>query len=346
MALKATAMLAVLLLIMSASSAAAADNTVIKLATLAPDGSIWHKVLEEMGSEWRERTDGRVTLRLYAGGVAGDDPDMVRKIRIGQLHASSVTVAGLADIDTAFLVFNIPMFYESDEEFKHVLQGLAEELAARLESKGFILLHWGHGGWVHLFSKQPVRTVDDLKKVKLFSWAGDDRIFNVWKSAGFRPVALASTDILTGLQTGLIDGFPTTPLAALSMQWFRQTDYMLEPGVAPLMGATIISRKAWDRISERDRAAVLEAAERAERRLMREIPQKDEEAIEEMKKRGLKPVGIEPGQRLSEWKEIAEYFAAKMRSSIVPEEIFAAALWHRAEFRDEHSRKAQTESAP
>jgi TRAP-type C4-dicarboxylate transport system substrate-binding protein len=344
--MRATALLAVLLMLMLAAPAAAGDDTTIKLATLAPDGSPWHKALEDMGNEWRERTDGRVTLRLYPGGVAGDDPDMVRKIRIGQLQASSLTIAGLADIDPAFLVFNIPLFFDSDEEFRYVLGQMTEELGARLESKGFILLHWGHGGWVHLFSKQPVRTVEDLKSVKLFSWAGDDRMFHVWKSTGFRPVALAATDILTGLQTGLIDGLPTTPLAALSLQWFRQTDYMLEPGIAPLMGATVISQKAWDRISEQDRALLLAAAQRMEQRLMVEIPRKDAEAIEEMQKRGLKLVSVESEERMAEWRAAAESLAAKMRSGFLPENIFEAALRHRTAFRRHNGSEAQTESGP
>jgi len=209
-----------------------------------------------------------------------------------------------------------------------------------------ILLHWGHGGWVHLFSKQPVRSVEDLKKVKLFSWAGDDTIFQLWKEAGFRPVALAATDILTGLQTGLIDGLPTTPLAALSLQWFRQTDYMMEPGIAPLTGATVISAKAWNQISEADRKQLRESAGRMQQRLMVEIPRKDAEAIEEMKKRGLETVPVESEKLIAEWKEVAAAFAAKMRNGIVPEETFEAALRLRDQFRRAKESEEQTESDP
>jgi TRAP-type C4-dicarboxylate transport system substrate-binding protein len=339
-------LLALLLLALLPAPVEAADKSVIKLATLAPDGSAWHKALEEMGGEWRESTDGRVSLRLYAGGVAGDDPDMVRKIRIGQLHASALTVAGLADIDSSFLIFNIPLFFDSDEEFRYVLEGMTEHLSARLESKGFILLHWGHGGWVHLFSKQPVRSVDDLRNVKLFSWAGDDTIFQLWKKAGFRPVALAATDILTGLQTGLIDGLPTTPLAALSLQWFRQTDFMMAHGIAPLVGATVVSLKAWNRISEADRALLLESAGRMEERLMVEIPRKDEEAIEEMKKRGLEAIRVDSEEMVAEWKKVAEEFSAKMRDGIVPAGTFTEALRLRDAFRRAKKSEDQAESDP
>jgi TRAP-type C4-dicarboxylate transport system substrate-binding protein len=322
-------------LVLAASGSWAADGKVtVKLATLAPDGSAWHKVLKEMGSEWRERTDGRVTMRIYPGGVAGDDPDMVRKLRIGQLQAGALTVAGLGDIDPAFAAFSIPLFFDSEEEFSYVLDKLTDELKARAEAKGYILLHWGHGGWVHLFSNRPIKTAEDLRKAKLFTWAGDDRVFQAWKGAGFRPVALAATDIITGLQTGLIDALPTTPLYALSLQLFKHTDYMLEPGIAPLIGATVISKKAWNRISERDQSVMLEAAERVQQGLMEEIPRIDQEAVEEMKKRGLVVLGVDSEESLTEWRKTAEILADKMSGTIVPENMLQKALRHRTAFRN------------
>jgi TRAP-type C4-dicarboxylate transport system substrate-binding protein len=327
-----------LALALLATGALAADGKVtVKLATLAPDGSAWHKVLKEMGSEWQERTEGRVTLRIYPGGVAGDDPDMVRKLRIGQLQAGSLTVAGLGDIDRGFAAFSIPLFFDSEEEFSYVLDQLTDELKARAEAKGYILLHWGHGGWVHLFSNRPVRTVEDLRKAKLFTWAGDDRVFQAWKGAGFRPVALAATDIITGLQTGLIDALPTTPLYALSLQLFKHTDYMLEPGIAPLIGGTVISKRAWNKISERDRSVMLEAAERVEDRLMEEIPRIDAEAIEEMKKRGLAVVPVESGETMAAWKRVAESLAVEMSGTIVPEDMLRKAMRHRTAFRNDQA---------
>lgn len=335
MSMKGLRPLALLLaLALIATGSLAADGKVtVKLATLAPDGSAWHKILKEMGNEWRERTDGRVTLRIYPGGVAGDDPDMVRKIRIGQLQAGSLTVAGLGDIDPGFAAFSIPLFFDSEEEFSFVLDKLTDELRARAEAKGYILLHWGHGGWVHLFSKTPIKSVDDLRKVKLFTWAGDDRVFQAWKGAGFRPVALAATDIITGLQTGLIDGLPTTPLYALSLQLFKHTDYMLEPGIAPLVGATVISKKAWNKISERDRGVMLQAAERVQQRLMEEIPRIDLEAIEEMKKRGLVVLGVESEENLAEWRKTAKSLEAEMSGTIVPEDMIEKARRYRTAFR-------------
>ncbi len=325
----AIATLSLLLLTLPVSAA----GVRIKLATLAPDGSAWHLVLEEMGATWQERTDGRVRVVLYAGGVAGDEPDMLRKIRIGQLHGASLTTAGFSDVDSAFDVFTIPLFFESWDEFVYVRDKLAPELERRLESKGLKLLHWGRGGWIHLFSKQPVRTVADLRQVKMFTWAGDDGMSGVWKAKGFRPVPLAATDVLTGLQTGLIDALPTTPLAALSMQWFRHTPFMIEPGVAPLGAGTVIDKRVWDRLSEQDRRILLEAAREAERRLAVEIPAKDGEAVAEMQKRGLKVIDVEAEGSRAEWEQLARELADEMRARLVPPEIFDAAQRYRDEFR-------------
>ncbi len=309
----------------------AAAQTKIKLATLAPDGSPWHRQLQSMGQAWQQRTDGRVRLVIYPGGVAGDDPDMVRKLRIGQIQAAALTVTGLADIDPAFNVFSIPLFFDSFEEFVYVRARLTPELSRRLEAKGFVLLHWGHGGWVHFFSKQPVRTVDELRRVKIFTWAGDNTMSEIYKANGFQPVPLAATDILTGLQTGLIDALPSTPLAALSLQWFRQTPYMLDAPIAPLIGATVMSQRAWNKLSETDRRQLLEAARESEPLLDAEIPKKDSQAVEEMQRRGLTVLEPAGGEEAAAWSRVAAAFAEAMRNA--PTEVREAAQRYRDEFR-------------
>ncbi|MGB3564088.1 MAG: TRAP transporter substrate-binding protein DctP [Thermoanaerobaculia bacterium] len=310
--------------------------TVIKLATLVPDGSVWDKALKEMGADWKESSDGRVTLRIYPGGVAGDEPDVVRKMRIGQIQAASLTVTGLSEIDPAFKVFTIPLFYDSYEELLFVLEAMEPYLAAKLEARGFVFVHWGHAGWVHLFSKDPIRQIDDLKQQKLFVWAGQDDMVQWWMRSGFKPVALAATDIMTGLQTGMIEVLPTTPLAALNLQWFRQTPYMHELGLAPLVGATVVTEKAWKKISAADQKALLAAARRTEEQLEKGIPQQDREAVEAMTKRGLEVVAVTDE---TEWREAAAEFADTMREAIVPAEAFDRALAERNRFRSDRADK-------
>lgn len=311
---------------------ASAQNTVIKLATVVPEGTVWHKVLLDLGDDWSRGTSGRVSLKIYPGGVAGDEPDMVRKMRIGQVHAAALTVVGLADIDDSFMIFATPMLLESYDELFHVLDRMEPELKKRLEAKGFVLLNWGHAGWLHFFTKDAVRTVDELKKAKMFVPAGDDRMVQEWKNAGFHPVALAMTDILPGLQTGMIDALPLTPLGVLMMQWFRSTPNMLDVGLAPLVGGLVIQKRTWDKISAADRAVMLKACARAEARLAREIPGQDRSAMEEMKKRGL-TVNTPNAAGMAEWRALAQDFSTRMRGEMVPAEILDMALRERNAYR-------------
>ncbi len=324
--------LLLLLIALLAAPPARAQTTVVKLATLVPDGSVWDKILREMGAEWSRSTQGRVSLLIYAGGVLGDEPDLVRRMRIGHLQAAALTSAGLANIEPSFQVFNIPMYFDSYDELNMVLKKLEPTFKQRLEAKGFVLLNWGHGGWVHFFSRQPLATVEDVKKSKMFVWAGDDRQTQLWKSLGYQPVALQATDILTGLNTGMIETFPTTPVIAMSMQWFRVAPYMVEVGLAPLAGGLVMTRQAWNRIAEPDRARILEACARAERRLAMEVPRQDTSSVAVMQQRGLKVVPVNAAGAAA-WRAAAAQFAGKMRGDIVPADILDLAERERNAYR-------------
>ncbi len=324
--------LAVLAAAALAPAPAAAQTQIIKLATLVPDGSVWDKSMRVMGAEWAASTQGRVNLRVYPGGVAGDEPDLVRKMRIGQLQAAAVTTAGLANIDPAFNVFNIPMFFTSYPELYATLDKLTPLLRQRLEAKGFVLLAWGHGGWVYFFTKQPVASVEELRKCKMFAWAGDDQMITLWREFGFHPVALAATDIMTGLQTGMIDAYPTTPLLGLSLSWYRMTPNMVGVGLAPLVGGLIITKTAWAKISEPDRARIMQGCARLETRLEVEVPRQDTTAVDEMKKKGLKVIAVSPAN-MAQFRGTAEQFANGMSGIKVPPDILALARRERDAFR-------------
>jgi TRAP-type C4-dicarboxylate transport system substrate-binding protein len=322
------------ILILPTVPAHAAGRNLIKLGTAAPDGSVWHRGLQEMAETWKERSGGAVTLRVYAGSVAGDESDMVRKMRLGQLQAGSISIIGLSAIDKAFDVFTIPMFYESYEELFYVMDALEPIMVERLQGRGFVFLGWGLGGWAHLFTKKPVRTVDDIRQMKMFVSAGDDPWVQYWKNNGFRPVPLAVTDIMTGLQTGLIDGLTTTPLAALMLQWYRHAPYMIDIDLAPLIGATIVTDQAWAKVDEKSREPLIASARELEELLKREIPAKDDEAVEEMAKRGLTVMPPEEvGEQVDSWRELAAELALHMRETMVPADVYDLAVKAQAEYR-------------
>lgn len=312
---------------------AAAAPKILKLATLVPEGSVWDKELRTMAAEVEKRTQGRVALRIYPGGVAGDEPDVVRKMRIGQLQAATLTLSGLQDIDDGFAVFGVPRFITSYPELYHVVDALTPMLAQRMESEGFVLLGWGHAGWINLFSRRPVHVPGDLKNQKMYVRAGENEMVQWWKRHGYQPVPLATTDIMTGLQTGMIDAMPSPPLAALTLQWYRPTPYMLDLGMAPMVGATVVSKRAWAGISAADQAVIRQLAQQMGDRLEQVIPDQDRKAIEEMARRGLTVTKPKDAAQQKAWDDAAADFATSMRTEIVPPAVFDAAKAARDGFR-------------
>lgn len=298
---------------------------VIKMATLAPKDSPWHEILKDMAAEWREASGGQVTLRIYPGGVAGDEADMVRKIRIGQLHAAAITNAGLSRIAPETTVLTIPMAVDSWQGLDRVRKTMAPRLESHFEKKGFVVLNWGDAGWVRFFVPGSSPTIGAVQKTKLFVWSGDDRTVEIWKSAGFRVVPLAATDILPGLQTGMITSFNTTPIIALTSQWFPFTESMIDLPWAPLIGATVISQKAWQEVPESMRATLKDIAENTGQRLKLEIRRMEEQAIAEMQKRGLNVIKPTPEQ-IAEWQKVMQSVYPKIRGQLVPADWFDDAL--------------------
>ena len=309
-----------------------AQPVVVKMATLVPDGSSWHQILKETAEKWKTLSGGRVIVRLYPGGVAGDDPDVVRKMRLGTLNAGVLTSVGVAEIDKAVYALGIPMMYASYEEVYHVLEKMRPGLEARLEAKGFVVLNWADGGWVRFFAQKPVATPDDLRALKLFSWAGDNESVEVWRAAGFNPVPLPSTEIATALQTGLVNALGAPPQVAVITQYYNHAKNMTDLQWQLLLGATIISKATWEKIPADLRPALLEAAREGGRRLQEEIRNSGEKDVEAMKKRGLNVVALDAKAR-ELWRKTAEGMYPRIRGGIVPADAFDEALRYRDEYR-------------
>ncbi len=336
---------AALMILLAPSGASGQESVLVKLGTAAPEGSSWHTILPERGEEWRKASGGAVTLRIYPGGVLGDEPDMVRKMRVGQIQAAALTAVGLSEIDDAIAALQIPMMLDSWEELDHVREKLRPELERRLDEKGFVALNWGDAGWVMFFARRPFATPDDLRKMKLFVWAGDSRAVDLWKASGFNPIPLASTDILPGLQTGLIDAFDTTPLLALASQWFGLAPHMLDLRWAPLVGATVIDKRTWRKVPKESRPALLAAAEKAGQRLRGEIRAANDTAVKVMSQHGL-TVHAAPPEVLAEWRRSAESAWPKIRGTLVPAAMFDEVRRLRDAYRQESPKGAPPAPAP
>ncbi|NNG45513.1 MAG: TRAP transporter substrate-binding protein DctP, partial [Deltaproteobacteria bacterium] len=205
-------------------------------------------------------------------------------------------------------------------------------LEERLEEKGYVVLNWGDAGWVYFFARKPFTHPSEMKTMKLFIGAGDEHLTQLYKKAGFRPVPISVVDILPGLQTGLIDAFNATPLAALAFQWFALAPNMAKFKWAPLTGATIIDKRAWKKIPEELRPTILEVSRAASRRLQREIRNLNAEAMKAMVENGLKITNVSPSVE-AEWRKIVEDIHPQIRGKIIPADVFDVVVKYRDEFR-------------
>jgi TRAP-type C4-dicarboxylate transport system substrate-binding protein len=304
----------------------------VKMATLVPEGTSWATIIKEAAEKWKKISNGRVTMNIYWGGVSGDDPDVVRKMRLGTLHAGLLTSVGLAEIDKSVYALGVPMMYASYDEVYGVLEKMRPNLEAGIENKGFIVLNWLDGGWIHYFTQKPVATPDDLKKLKLFAWENDTDSIDILKSMGFNPQPMPSAEIATALQTGRINAVPLSPQVAVITQYYTYAKNMTDLNLELLVGATVIDKRTWNKISTELHAPLLQVMQETGKKLRDEIRKSGERDVDEMKKRGLNVVPIDAKTR-EVWVKAAESAYPKLRDRIVGAEAFDEAMKYRNEYR-------------
>jgi TRAP-type C4-dicarboxylate transport system substrate-binding protein len=306
-------------LILAGSAQAMAGSVIIKLGTLAPEGSVWHDALLEARQEWSNITKGEVELRIYAGGVLGGEAEMVRKMQRGGLDAVAITGAGLPHIDGSLDVLNIPLLFDSYAELEYVRNRIAPELERRLAKRRFKVLTWSDAGWVYFFTKSPVRTPDELRPVRLWTSSG------LFKQFGFNVVPLPAIDILTALQTGLVEAIDVPPLFALLDRSYQLVPYMIDLRWAPLNAATVIRAQSWQRVPRQHHDALLAAIRGVARLVQADIRRAGEEAIAEMQVRGLEVVTLDGAIRAA-WHREARTAYPALRESIGFPELFDEVL--------------------
>lgn len=292
-----------------------------KLGTLALRDSSFHKILVKMGAQWAQATDGGVALKIFPGGAIGGEADMVRKMKIGQLHAGLLTVVGLSEIDdSVYALPNLPMMFRSLDEVDYIGEKLHPRVEKKLRDKGFIVLFWVDAGWIRFFSKQPVVHPDDLRKTKLFTWAGDPTAVDALKKSGFNPIPLETNDILSSLQTGLITAVPAPPQIALLTQIYGPAPYMLELNWAPLVGGLVIVEREWNKLDPEAKLALAKAASEAGVQMKAQNRLESDQAVVQMQKRKLKVQKVTPAVE-AEWRKAAEAAYPRLRSGIASNEL-------------------------
>lgn len=298
-----------------------AKKIVVKMATLAPEGTEWHGLLVELGQQWKVVTDGDVRLRIYPGGVVGDERDMIRKMRIGQIHGAAISNEGMTEINPYFTTFYMPMMYQSYDEVDFVRDRLSNELLNKTEENGFKILTMVDVGWAYWFSTEPIYTPDDLKNNKIFIWAGDYKSAQLYEKHGYQPVPLAMTDVLSGLQTGLITSLGFNPLYALAQQLFGIADNMLDMKWGNLTAAIIIDLKTWNKIKPEYQESMLSVAKSIGDGFQQKNRYDSDKSVEVMKKYGLK-VNTPTPEQVKIWDELINSMGPDIRGSLIEENAF------------------------
>ncbi|MBL8427234.1 MAG: TRAP transporter substrate-binding protein DctP [Dechloromonas sp.] len=315
-----------------ATSALAADKQ-LRIGTLATKNSLYHRQLMELGEAWRTAQGGNAKYLVYPDGSQGGETDMVRRMRIGQLQGGLLSVVGLREIEPSIAALqNMPLMFKSWEEVDYVREKMRPAMEKKFLDKGFVVLAWGDAGWVRFFSKEPAVRPDDFKKMKFFAWGSEIEQQEIMKRLGYTPLPLETGDILPSIQTGMINAVPSTPYFALATQIYTTASNMLELNWAPIVGALIITKKAWDELTPEGQAAVREAGAKAGVQLRAKARQEVDDAVDAMKKRGLK-VNKPNAEQMQEWNTLADNLYPRVRGKMVPADTFDEVVGHLKAFR-------------
>ncbi len=277
----------------------------LKIATLAPAGTIWMKEMKAGANQIRERTEDRVKIKFYPGGVMGNDQSVHRKIKIGQLHGGAFTPGGMAVIDSSIQSLGLPMLFRSLDEVDYVRDRMDAVLKREMEKNGFVILGISEGGFARILSKQPMRDMESIRNSKVWVPEGDKIGQTVFRALGITPIALPISDVFTGLQTGLIETVAVNPTSAIAFQWHTSTSFMTDVPISYIIGVLAVQKKAFDKLSAGDQQIVREEMGKVFGRLD-EINRVDNAAAKEaLKNQGITFVDPKAGE-IERWRGISE----------------------------------------
>ncbi|HET8538859.1 MAG TPA: TRAP transporter substrate-binding protein DctP [Anaeromyxobacter sp.] len=308
-----------LALLLSASPAPArAEPVTIKLGTLAPAGSAWHEALKDMAQRWEEASGGQVKLRVYPGGTQGDEGDMIRKLGIGQLQAAAVSNVGLHDVVPEPQAFSAPLLFKNEGELECAFGRVKDRVESALERRGLVALQWSRVGRASFFCNAPFRTPAEMAKAKMFAWAGDPAMVKAWRTAGFQPVVLSSTDLVPALTTRMIDCVSNVPAYMLTTRTFEKARYLIDLPLGFLGAATVVRKETWERIAPEVRERLLGVAAEIGRRIDAQARRLETDAVAAMKAQGLEVVAVSP----DDWVPAMERSWEVIRGEVVSADFF------------------------
>lgn len=275
----------------------------IKLASPLPEGTEWDNTLRRMADEWSDITDGQIRMRIYPGGIAGDEGDMVRKMRIGQIDAGVFSAYGLKVMVPETFVFTLPGLLQDDEELDYILDNYVDRFDERFREEGFEIMAWSKSGWAYIFGRRPIYSPDDLRKETLAVASSESEMSSAFKSLGFNVVPVSINETMVALQSGLANSFTAPPVAAGAFQWFALAPYMTEYRLAPVIGGLVLSERAWSRIPEEFHDDLKASMVRVARKFYTESIRLNELALRVMLENGLQQVVLDE-EGLDAWESV------------------------------------------
>lgn len=305
-----------------------------KIATLAPAGTTWMKEMKKGAKYINEKTEGRVKLKFYPGGVMGNDQSVHRKIKVGQLHGGAFTSGGLAHIYSGIQAYSLPMIFNSTEEVDYVRSKMDEYIKQNMEKNGFVLLGIADGGFARIMSKQQLIDLESIRTSRVWIPEGDTMVQETYKSLGISPISLPISDVFTGLQTGLIETVTVTPTAAIAFQWHSSASYITDTPVIFLIGLLAIQKKSFDKIKLEDQMIVKQVVTDVFNQLDALNRLDDQNATKALKNYGIKfikPDAVE----LDRWRTLSAQSIVNMTSEgIVSEDAVSLVMKHLNEYRN------------
>ena len=291
----------------------------IKFATLAPKGSTWMNNFDAMAKEIQAKSDGGIKFRFYANGIQGDELDVIRKMRTGLLHAGAMTATGLSEINQEVLIFQLPRMFRSYEELDYVREHLREDLYNVFLEKGYVLIGMGDIGFYYIFSSHPIRNIKDLQSPNVKMWARTtDKIAQVfYKNANIATVPKEVTQVLQSLYSGQLNTVTASPYVTIALQWVRSRrfKYMTELPVNIGVGATIITKEKFDKLTPTQQKVILDAGDKYQTELMKKIRKDNETSLEAL----VQKVGIQIVKFEDDALEAWDAIAAKTHQELVGE---------------------------
>ena len=312
-----------ILLLLCTLDARAADNYIFKFATLAPAGSTWMNIIDDWAKQVEKESSGRLTFKMYPGGVAGDETDVLQKIRFGQFQGGAFTGYGIGHVYSPARVLEMPFLFRNTAEIDHVRQRLMPEIESGFRSSGYELLGWMEVGFIRFFSRTPIHNLDDLRQRRIWLWQGDPLGQAFFDATKITPVPLSITDVYTSLSTGMIDTVYSTPLGAIAMQWYNKTAYVTDIPMANGIGAVIVTEKFYNSLPK-DLQLLLKSTGRVTgERLVAASRTDNAKSIAVLKERGIQFLmqekDVDPAELLRIRDHAAQVLAA---SGYIPQPIF------------------------